>query len=336
MERLIFHVDVNSAFLSWEAAKRVANSEADIRLVPSAIGGDREKRTGVILAKSLPAKNFKVKTGEPVAMALKKCPDILLAKPASDFEKPDKIHTLFTSEVETKLWSLPVRDLFTVGQATAERLGQAYIFTIGELAKTELNRVQLLVGVKFGQQIHNYANGIDSSPVLSEMEEVKGYSNSTTLEEDVQTTDEAYRILLALADSVASRMRAEGAKAYCVAVTIRGNDFVNKSHQRKLAESTDITFEIFDIAKKLFSELWDKRTPLRLLGVSLSDLTRSGYTQQSLFSDEKKEREKKLDKTIDSIRNKFGSEKIALGSIFRSGTDVGKKYKAQLDNKEKN
>ena len=81
MERLIFHVDVNSAFLSWEATRRVSQGEPDIRLIPSAIGGDREKRTGVILAKSIPAKKYGIKTGEPVAMALRKCPDLFLARP---------------------------------------------------------------------------------------------------------------------------------------------------------------------------------------------------------------------------------------------------------------
>ncbi len=414
MKRLIFHVDVNSAYLSWEAARRVAEGHEDIRLIPSAIGGDKEKRTGVILAKSIPAKKFGIRTGEPVAMALRKCPNLFLAKPdfrlyekssqafmnvcrkyapvvekysidecfldmsgtgqiypdpvliaerikgeirdtlnftvnigigpnkllakmASDFEKPDKIHTLFSGEVEAKLWPLPVRELFTVGQATAERLKKACICTIEDLAKTELQRVQSLVGVKLGRQIHDYANGIDHSPVLSQAEDAKGYSNSTTLEEDVKTTEEAYRILLALADSVASRMRADGAKAFCISVTIRGNDFKNKSRQKKLSGPTDITSEIYDVSKKLFSELWDRRTPLRLLGISLSHLTRDGYVQQSLFPDEEKEREKKLDKAIDSIRSKFGSETIVRGSVFQSGTDVGRKYKAQMESiKDKN
>ncbi|MFA6669752.1 MAG: DNA polymerase IV [Bacillota bacterium] len=411
MKRLIFHVDVNSAYLSWEAARRVVEGEADIRLIPSAIGGDKEKRTGVILAKSIPAKEFGIRTGEPVAMALRKCPNLFLAKPdfrlyeksseafmnicreyapvvekysidecfldmsgtgkiypdpiaiatrikneirdtlnftvnigigsnkllakmASDFEKPDKIHTLFPEEVEAKLWPLPVRELFTVGQATAERLKKLYIFTIGDLAKTELRRVQLLVGEKSGRQIYDYANGIDNSPVLSGAEDAKGYSSSTTLEEDVKTTEEAYRILLALADSVASRMRADGAKAFCISVIIRGNDFKNKSRQRKLGEPTDITTEIYDVVKKLFSELWDKRTPLRLLGISLSHLTRDRCVQQSFFPNREKERGKKLDKAIDSIRSKFGPDMVARGSLFQSSIEVGRKYRAQMENKK--
>ncbi|HPO04788.1 MAG TPA: DNA polymerase IV [Bacillota bacterium] len=409
MERLIFHADVNSAFLSWEAARRVATGGKDIRLIPSAIGGDRDKRTGVILAKSIPAKKYNIKTGEPVAMALRKCPHLFLAKPdfhlyerssgdfmdvcrkyapvvekysidecfmdmsgmgqihpdpvaaaskikdeirntlgftvnigigpnkllakmASDFEKPDKVHTLFTGEIEKKLWPLPVRTLFTIGKATEERLKKANIRTIGDLAKTELGMIQSIAGIKLGRQIHDFANGIDDSPVLAEAEEAKGYSSSTTLEEDVTTTEDACRILLALTDSSASRMRADGAKAYCISVTIRGNDFQNRSHQKKLTEPTDITSEIYDISKKLFTELWDRRTPLRLLGVSLSDLTKEDCIQQSLFSDEQKERERRLDKAVDSIRSRFGTDTISRGSVFRS-VKVGNKYKAQMDNK---
>ena len=244
-ERLIFHVDVNSAYLSWEAARRVAAGGEDLRLIPSAIGGDKDKRTGVILAKSIPAKKFQIKTGEPVRTALQKCPQLVLARPdfrlyhecsrafveicgryapvvekfsidecfldmsgtavlypdpaaaaraikdeirdtlhftvnigvstnkllakmASDFEKPDRVHTLFPAEIPAKLWPLTVRALFSVGRATAQRLEQAGIYSIGDLAQTRLQQVQTLVGKKLGRQIHNYANGIDDSPVLAE------------------------------------------------------------------------------------------------------------------------------------------------------------------------
>ena len=258
----------------------------------------------------------------------------LLAKMASDFEKPDKVHTLFVDEIEAKLWPLPVRGLFSVGRATAERLKKAYIATIGELAKAELQRIQRLVGVKLGQQIHDYANGIDNSPVLSKAEDAKGYSISTTLEDDVKTPEAAHKVLFVLADSVSSRMRTDEAKAYCVAVTIRGNDFKNKSHQKKLTVPTDITSEIFEISKTLFAELWDKHTPLRLLGISLTDVSKDGYEQATLFPDEERERARKMDKAIDSIRNKFGMDAIARGSSVQS-VEIGKKYKAQMENKSK-
>lgn len=411
MQRLIFHIDVNSAFLSWEAARRVKEGKRDLRLIPSAIGGDRNKRTGVILAKSIPAKKYGVKTGEPVAMALQKCPDLVLARPdfrlyeknsrafmdicreyapvvekysidecfldmtgtgriypdpiaiayeikdtirdrlgftvnvgigenkllakmASDFEKPDKVHTLFQSEIREKLWPLPVRELFTVGGATAARLEKAYIRTIGDLASRELTALQFIVGNKMGQQLYNFANGIDDSPVLAEPEEPKGYSISTTLEKDVVTEDAAKRILLALSDSVAARTRADGAQAFCISVTIRDNDFKNRSHQRKLPDPTDITDEIYDISCELFRALWDRQTPLRLLGISLTEILRDDASQVSLFPDARKEKARKIDQAVDSIRSRFGADTITRGGAYRSGVRVGKKYKAQLENKD--
>ena len=408
MARLVFHIDVNSAYLSWEAARRVAAGEADLRLIPSAIGGDREKRTGVILAKSIPAKKFGVRTGEPVAMALRKCPDLVLARPdfrlyeqsskafmdicreyapvvekysidecfldmsgthriypdpvaiahtikdkirdtlgftvnvgigenkilakmASDFEKPDKVHTLYLHEIPKKLWPLPVRELFTVGASTAEKLEKARIRTIGDLAHAPLPFVQKIVGMKLGKQLHDYANGIDNSPVLAEPEAAKGYSISTTLEEDVVKAEQAHRVLLALTDSVTARMRADGFKAYCVAVSIRSNDFKTRSHQRKLHDPTDISSEVYSLCKQLFAELWDGHTPLRLIGVALTDLTKEEPAQISLFPDEKKERSRKLDAAYDAIHKKFGATAIQRGSSLQSNLKVGKKYLAQME-----
>lgn len=411
MERLIFHIDVNSAFLSWEAARRVAEGLPDLREIPAAIGGDPEKRTGVVLAKSIPAKKYGVKTGEPLSAALRKCPDLVLARPdfrlyeknsrafmdicrsyapvvekasidecfcdmsgtgylypdpiataheikdvirdtlgftvnvgisrnkllakmASDFEKPDKVHTLFPEEIEQKMWPLPVGELFTVGGNTAVKLRRAHIETIGDLAKMPLTSVQAIVGMKFGQQLHNYANGINDSAVVEEPDEAKGYSISTTLEEDVTDTETANRILLALADSVSARMRADEAQCSCVAVTIRGNDFKNKSHQRQLYSPTDVTTEIYEVSKSLFAELWDKRLPLRLLGISLTNLSRDGEAQMSLFDDGDKERARKIDKAVDAIRGKFGSDMIQRGSAMESSARVGRKYKAQMESKD--
>lgn len=409
MERLIFHVDVNSAFLSWEAARRVSNGEPDIRLIPSVIGGDRDKRTGVVLAKSIPAKKYGVKTGEPIGMALQKCPSLYLARPdfrlyercskafisickeyapvvekfsidecfldmsgtktlypdpvatayeikdriknelgftvnigvgsnkllakmASDFEKPDKVHTLFDNELEKKLWHLPVRELFSVGANTAQKLENACIYTIGDLARLDVHILQSMMGAKLAGQLHNFANGIDDTPVLECPERAKGYSNSITLENDVTTLDEANKILLALADTTAARMRADGARAYCIGVVIRGNDFRDRSHQRRLDEPTDITLDIFTICKALFSELWDRKTPLRLLGISFTNVTYEHDVQMSLFDDGKKEKARALDKTVDSIRSKFGSDTIVRGLTYKNNVEVGKKHKAQMEN----
>lgn len=123
MERLIFHVDVNSAYLSWEAARRVAAGESDIRLIPAAIGGDRDKRTGVILAKSIPAKKYGVQTGEPVAMALRKCPDLLLAKP--DFTLYERNSRAFMDICRT---FAPVVEKYSIDECFLDMTGTGAIY----------------------------------------------------------------------------------------------------------------------------------------------------------------------------------------------------------------
>ena len=395
MERIVFHIDVNSAFLSWEAARRVKNGEMDIRLIPSAIGGDREKRTGVVLAKSIPAKKRGIKTGEPVSMALRKCPELFLAKPdfalyernskafmdicreytpllekysidecfldmtgmnniypdliataneiknrikqelgftvnigigsnkllakmASDFEKPDKVHTFFDYEIENKLWTLPVRELFTVGGATADKLEGACIKTVGELARMDISVLKALLGVKLGEHLHAYANGVDASPVVNSRERAKCYGNSITLEYDVKNILDAQKILLSLADSTATRMRADGAKCLCVSVTIRDLDFNDRSHQKKFSVSTDITSEIYEACIALISELWDRKKALRLIGVSLSELVYDDDVQLSFFDSNKRDKARTLDKTVDSIRNKFGKNMIVRGVVYKN------------------
>lgn len=333
MERLIFHVDVNSAFLSWEAARRVKEGLPDLREIPSCIGGDPKSRRGIVVAKSIPAKKYGVTTGEPVSMALRKCPELvcvpgdfalfetcsrafkkicasyapvmesfsidevfldmsgtekiypdpvklaceikdrireelgftvnigigtnkLLAKMASDFEKPDKVHTLFPAEIPTKMWPLPVRDLLFLGKASEQKLIKAGIKTIGEMARYPETEIQRLLGEKTGHQLYEYANGRDDSPVRGEREEAKGYSAETTTEEDIVTYEQAFSLLLAQCDVVAARMRKDGKKCSCVSVTYRMLDFRTRSHQKKLGNPTDVTEEIFVQVKNLLYECW--------------------------------------------------------------------------------
>lgn len=411
-ERLIFHVDVNSAFLSWEAARRVKNGESDLREIPSCIGGDPESRRGVVLAKSIPAKKYKVKTGEPLSAALRKCPGLVIAKPdfklytrcskafkdicrsyapvveefsidecfmdltgtehmypdpialavtlkdrireelgftvnvgigrnklcakmASDFEKPDKVHTLFPEEIERKMWPLPVGDLLFIGGSSAARLREAHIQTIGELAHADPDKLKKLLGEKMSVQAHSFANGIDNSPVREQPEEAKGYSNSVTLEEDVTDLEAADAILLALADSVSAHMRSDGAKAGNVAVTIRYLDFKNRSHQKKLDRTIDTTREVYDTARALLRELWKDKRALRLIGISLTGLARGeGHEQISLFEDPKdpnREKSAKKDKTVDALRSKYGADIIQRGSVLQSGIRVARKFKGKQD-----
>lgn len=417
LNRLVFHIDVNSAFLSWEAARIVKDKGEDIRLIPSVIGGDPGKRTGVVLAKSIPAKKLGIRTGEPLSAALRKCPDLfiahpdfalyeknsrafmeicakytpvlekfsidecfldmsgtskiypdpiktaydikdeikstlgftvnvgvgsnkLLAKMASDFEKPDKVHTLFSSEVEEKLWPLRVGELFGVGASTASRLERSYIYTVGDIARRSLRSIQALLGVKLGRTVYDFAWGKDDSPVNGESEEAKGYSISTTLENDLTDIESARAVLLTLADSVCARMRADGVLAGCVGVTLRSSDFKNFSHQKKIPEPTDITSEIYGVSEKLLSELWRDDLPVRLVGLSLTSLTDDSNMQIDMFDNGEKEKSRRLDKTLDDIRNRFGSTTVVRGASYRKDVRVGKKYDARIrskngENKEK-
>lgn len=398
-ERIVFHVDANSAFLSWSAAHRVLvlHEETDLRDVPSVVAGDKESRRGIILAKSTPAKKFGIRTGEPLFKALEKCPDLvvippdyelyvqasrgfvrmlrqfspiveqysideawvdmtgtqrlwgsprlaaelmrrkiyeelgftvnigissnkLLAKMAGDFEKPNKVHTLFPEEMESKFWPLPVRDLFLVGAATEQKLKQMGIYTIGDLAQTDLRFLKKRLG-KHGETIWHFANGRNADAVTPEPAENKGYGNSTTTASDVTTREEAAQVFLSLCETVAMRMRRDGKCGSCVSIHIRTNEFQHSSHQTVLHGATNITSEIFAAACRLFDEVWDGITPLRQLGVQVTRLSREPYQQYDLFSGmspQQFEKKLKLDETVDALRDRFGEDILRRGKFAQS------------------
>jgi DNA polymerase-4 len=411
MKRIIFHIDVNSAFLSWESAARILKGGADLRLVPSCISGNPESRTSVVLAKSIPAKKYGIKTGEPIGAALRKCPDIIIAKPdfslyqkysdafmnicrrytpvvekysidecfmdmtgtnllypdiiktayeikdtikkelgftvnigigpnkllaktAGDFEKPDRVHTLFEDELPEKYWPLPITDLFGVGGATAEKLLKNNIKTIGNLSEAPLPTLKAMLGQKMSEHLYKISRGIDDSPVLEKSPAAKGYSISTTMEKNITDEETAFSVLLSLVDSVAMRMRSEENKAWCVGVSIRTDEFKNSSHQKKLPYPTDQTQEIFEISKVLLRELWNGKAPLRLIGVALSDLTKEETEQISLFGGNSDKRKRKVDSAVDKIRKKYGSDSISLAGAYEENERIGRKYKAKIEAEE--
>ena len=258
----------------------------------------------------------------------------LLAKMASDFEKPDKVHTLFPEEIPTKMWPLPVRDLLFLGKASEKKLTEAGIHTIGDMAHAGEAEIQTLLGNKAGHQLWQYARGIDDSPVRAQPEEAKGFSVETTFNDDIVSVEQVLPILLEQCDVVATRMRRKEKKCTSVSVTFRTLDFRNKSHQTTLPNATDMTDEIYKNAKKLFIESW-KGDPLRLIGVALTNLTDESFEQMSLFEDnEQKERHRKLDATMDAIRQKFGNDKITRASIMNSNTGIARKARAQMKNED--
>ena len=390
-ERVIFHVDANSAFLSWTAAYKVKvlGEEQDIRDIPSVVAGDKESRHSIILAKSTPAKKYGIQTGEPLFQALEKCPDLvvvqpdyelyveasrhfvdmlrqfspvveqysideawvdmtgterlwgsprlaaekmrlriweelgftvnvgissnkLLAKMAGDFEKPNKVHTLFPEEVEAKFWPLPVRDLFLVGAATERKLKQLGIYTIGELAHADVRILKKRLG-KHGETIWQFANGRNADAVCPEPAENKGYGNATTTAKDVITHEQAHQVLLGLCETVAMRMRKDGKCGSCVSVHLRTNEFQHYSHQAMLHGATNITGELFEAACRIFDEAWDGVTPLRQLGVQMTRLSNEPYQQFDFFSGlspVQYERKLRLDETVDALRDRFGEDII--------------------------
>ena len=390
-ERVIFHVDANSAFLSWTAAYRVKvlGETEDLRDVPSVVAGDRESRHSIILARSTPAKKYGIQIGEPLFQALEKCPELrivppdyplyveasrhfvamlrqfspcveqysideawvdmtgteriwgsprlaaetmrkriweelgftvnvgissnkLLAKMAGDFEKPNKVHTLFPEEMENKMWSLPVRDLFLVGAATEKKLKMYGIYTIGDLAKTDVKVLRKRLG-KHGETIWHFANGRNADAVTPEPAENKGYGNSVTTARDVVTHEQAYQVILSLCETVASRMRQDSKCGSCISIHLRTNEFHHFSHQMMLHGATNITTEIFEAACKIFDEAWDGVTPLRQLGVQMTRLSSEPYQQFDLFSGMtpvQYEKKLRLDETVDALRDKFGEDII--------------------------
>lgn len=387
-DSIIFHIDVNSAFLSWEACYRIHHlgGKVDLRTQVAAVGGDMTMRHGIILAKSIPAKKYNIQTGETILEAQQKCPELilvppnyglyeqcsaafmeilreysdvveqysideafvdmtntchlfgtaeetaeliknrirdelgftvnvgisrnkLLAKMASDFKKPDRVHTLYPEEIEKKMWPLAVSDLFFVGRATAKKLFTMGIRTIGELANCDPKWLKTILK-KQGEIIWGFANGIDCSPVLSQAAPNKGYGNSTTTPFDVVDILNAKKVLLALAETVGNRLRADLVQVEVVAVGIRYSDLSYVSHQKRLRSSTNLTLEIYEAACELFLELWNGAA-IRHLGIHTSRVQNDNFIRQLLlFDDSDYDKLAKVDDTVDRIRERFGIDAV--------------------------
>ena len=415
-ERIIFHVDVNSAFLSWSAVKRLKDDPkaVDLRTIPSAVGGDVETRHGIITAKSIPAKRFGIVTGEPVVKALQKCPGLvlvssdweayreysnafirilleyselvqqasideayvdmteaigtedrrsaalalaasireeirtrlgftvnvgissnkLLAKMASDFQKPDRTHTLWPEEVPAKMWPLPIGDLYGCGGKTASRLAGIGITTIGDAAGADPAMLQSFLGEKSGAYITAASRGIGSDRVHTEHEDARSYSNETTTPEDItlQSYDRLTPPLLHhLSGKVAGRMKRDGVYGSTVTVSVKTNDFRRRSRQKKLDAATNDAAVIERHARELLRGLlyerdgiFDRGAGVRLIGVGMSSLDHGEYRQLSLddfLQDQEKEktetagrvRQEKLRKMLQKVQSRYGNDSLRKG-----------------------
>lgn len=429
-ERCIFHIDVNSAFLSWSAVKRLSENPkaTDLRTIPSAVGGDVKTRHGIITAKSIPAKKYGVTTGEPVVKALQKCPQLvlipsdfktyrtyskafmdilhrycpaveqasideaymdmtglsenfaaysertgiwfpecaamqikneirdtlgftvnvgisvnkLLAKTASDFEKPDRIHTLYPDELEEKFWPMPIDRLYGCGPATAGKLKAIGMDTIGEAAHADPDILRAILGEKAGGYIYKSANGISDSPVETEEEDARGYSNEMTTAVDITRENYAREmppLIRELSRSVSRRLKRDGVRAFTVGVMVKTDSFKRHSRQIKLPDSTDKEQIIEKTAGTLMEQLlfgrgglFQKGNRIRLAGVFATGLDRGNYHQISLMealenmksaemersAREKAGAEKKqraaLDDMMKKIRSRYGQDAVRKGA----------------------
>lgn len=231
----------------------------------------------------------------------------LLAKMASDFQKPDKVHTLFENEIETKMWKLPISELFMVGRKSLPKLQKMGIKTIKDLAIKDEEQIVKAFG-KYGKMIWEYANGIDNSDVIYEEEKPKGIGNSITLPHDYADIEKIEEVLVALVEQVSYRLRCNRMLAEVVNVQIKTNEFKVYSHQRKLLMPTDNTKIILEEAKKLLNELYNK-VPIRLIGVRVDKLTDKEQLQLSLF-DNTSNKQTQIDKVVDELKQKYGQDKI--------------------------
>ena len=373
----------------------VREGRPDIRLVPSVVSGDPSDRRSIITAASIPAKKLGIKTAQPVSMALRTCPSLvivggdwewykrcsegfisicrsyspvlqqfsidecfidmtlrcspenavavatrlkdqvkntlgftvnvgigsnkLLAKMASDFEKPDKVHTLWESEVQEKMWPLGVRDLLWVGKKTEERLTAYGIHTIGQLANLGIGSLTRLVGQKFAIQLHENANGRDDSPVETEVAEAKSYSAERTFSKDYTDPKDIDRALFNVACIVAHRIRRDDFRASTVSMFIKHSDFTVQQKQTSLSQPTDVTAVILNEARRMLTEIWDGTTPIRQVGLGVSKLTHESAVQMSLFEDPKLEYYREWDRQYDEEKAK--AEDARMLAYERKTTD---------------
>ena len=390
-ERIIFHIDVNNAFLSWTAVYLLKQGfNKDIRKVPSIIGGDEHSRRGIVLAKSPVAKKYGIVTAEPIYQARKKCPILeiypsnyswyqeksnelmeylknyspdqeqlsvdecfldmtgmnyiyddlielaykikgeikekfgytvnvgiannkLCAKMASDFEKPDKVHTLFDNEIKEKLWPLPVNDLYMCGKKTSEELNKLNIKTIGDLANANIKVLEKHFKT-YGKYLKESANGIDNSKVEKRKSKNKSISTTTTLPHNYKDIDSLKRIVLNQVEEISRELRDKKLYAKTVGIIYKNKDFISYSAQETFEKPTDNTKEILNKAYKVLEENY-KEDEIRLIGVRLSNLTQEKKEQISLFDENEEEGEDVLQKTMDKINNKFGKSIINPASL---------------------
>lgn len=399
-ERIILHIDVNNAFLSWSAVDMLKKGyKTDIRKRYAIIAGNEKERKGIVLAKSNLCKEKGVITAEPIYKARIKCPyleiyppnlnlykeysnkmynyllqytniierysidecfidytDLLLlygdpiktaykikneikekfgftvnvgignnklcAKMASDFEKPDKVHTLFSNEISKKMWPLKVEELFMIGKSTAKKLNTLNILTIKDLAQAKKEYLYPYFKNKTTYLIE-IANGIDYSKVEYEYNDPKSISSSTSLPYNLKTKEEIYQVLKELSYEVADKLNQKKLYTSNVSIWIKYKDFTKLSKQIKLNIKTNNKNEIYKNSINLFNQIWNEDA-IRAICVAISNFSRTNNIQLNIFNNKivnehSLKNDQKLNETINKLNNKYNKIITYASEIKKEG-----------------
>ena len=389
MEKIIMHIDVNNAFLSWSAIDLLMHGHPyDIRYSEAIIGGDENTRHGIVLAKSMVAKSRGVKTAETIKEARRKCRKLevyppnfkfykfmshkmfeliskytndieilsidecfidygkiknlygdevkfaynlkkeikktlgftvnigiannkLCAKMASDFLKPDRVHTLYNYEVIDKMYPLPISELYGIGKKTTEKLKNLNINTIGDLANFDINILSKYFKNQAGRMI-NSARGIDDSIIISKRREAISISKSVTLPFNLSKIEDINKVLYKLVVNICEALKKQNKYASVVGVQLKDKNFNTYSHQKKLTNVSNDIDVIYNLTKNILKEMI-KEEPIRLVGVSINKMVTNNHYQINMFENtEELELDYKLNKVVDEI-NKTYNNKISKG-----------------------
>jgi DNA polymerase-4 len=242
-----------------------------------------------------------------------------LAKMGSELKKPLGITELWEKDVPTKLWPLKVREMYGIGKQTEKRLNELGILTIGDIAATDIKVLRSNFG-KYGDELLRLSNGRDDSPVTPvPKHESRSISRSTTLARNITELEGARAVLLRLAEEVGEEARRYDFKGKTVSIVIRYDDFKTITRQ-KAVTPTFLTMDIYRTGSALLEEHWDRRRPIRLLGIGLGNIEEEAPEQISIFDlseelPDASKREEKLERAMDSIRSRFGSEKLKRAKL---------------------
>jgi DNA polymerase-4 len=249
-----------------------------------------------------------------------------LAKMASELKKPLGITEVWAEDVPGKLWPLPVREMYGIGRQTEKKLNDLAIYSIGDIARFDVGLLKSFFG-KYGEELHRLANGIDESPVtVHPHHDSKSISRSTTLPKDISDIETAKSVILQLVEEVGAEARRYGSRGKTVSIVIKYGDFQSISRQKSIPP-TYLTRDIYQAGVLLLEQNWNRYRGVRLLGVGLSSFESDEAKQLSILDtdifSERCEKEEKLERIVDDIRERFGSDKVTRARSYQSGEQAG-------------